>query len=175
MILEEGIKFNPISINPEDSQFLETRKFQLGEIARIFHVPPHMLADVEKSTSWGTGIEEQNIGFCTYTMNPWFTLWEEELCSRLLLEKEKDDYFFKFDKMELLRGDALKHAQADILYKRNGVINADEVRAWKDMNPIPGGLGKEYIVEKNMIGLSDLGADIIPKEKDTPTGDETKI
>ena len=159
MLLEEGMKANNISINPQDSQFLETRKFQISEICRLFHVPPHMLADVEKSTSWGTGIEEQNIGFITHTMRPWFVLWEEELGRVLLLESEKDEYFFEFDMMALLRGDSVKRWSAYILGKRNGILNADEIRGWENLNPIPGGLGKEYIVEKNMIGLSDMGTE----------------
>jgi HK97 family phage portal protein len=160
MLLEEGMTAKPIAINPTDSQFLETRKFQISEIARLYHVPPHMLADVEKSTSWGTGIEEQNIGFITHTMRPWFVLWEEELGRILLLDREKDEYFFEFDMMALLRGDSVKRWSAYIMGKRNGILNADEIRSWENLNPIPGGLGQEYIVEKNMIGLSDLGADV---------------
>jgi HK97 family phage portal protein len=160
MVLEEGMTFKPVAVNPQDSQFLETRKFQLTEIARLYHVPPHMIADVEKSTSWGTGIEEQNIGFITHTMRPWFVLWEEELSRALLMEDEKEEYFFEFDLQQLLRGDTLKQWTAWIMGKRNGVLNADEIRGWANLNPIPGGLGQEYIVEKNMIGLSDLGADL---------------
>lgn len=160
MLLEEGMKAHPIAINPEDSQFLETRKFQIAEIARLFHIPPHMIADVEKSTSWGTGIEEQNIGFITHTMRPWFVLWEEELGRVLLQEDEKEEYFFEFDMMALLRGDAVKRWTAYIMGKRNGVLNADEIRGWENLNPIPGGFGQEYIVEKNMVGLSDLGMDV---------------
>ncbi len=159
MLLEEGMTFTPISINPQDSQFLETRKFQISEIARLYHVPPHMLADVEKSTSWGTGIEEQNIGFITHTMRPWFVLWEEELGRVLLLDGEKDDYFFEFDMMALLRGDSQKRWAAYIMGKRNGILNADEIRSWENLNPIPGGLGQEYVVEKNMQSLSDLGTE----------------
>jgi len=168
MVIEDGMTAKPISINPQDSQFLETRKFQISEICRLFHVPPHMLADVEKSTSWGTGIEEQNIGFITHTMRPWFVLWEEELGKILLLEREKDDYFFEFDLMALLRGDSAKRWTAYIMGKRNGILNADEIRNWENLNPIPGGLGQEYIIEKNMQGLSDLGADIVPPVGPTP-------
>lgn len=166
MLLEEGMTAKPITINPQDSQFLETRKFQITEICRLYHVPPHMLADVEKSTSWGSGIEEQNIGFITHTMRPWFVLWEEELGRVLLLDREKDEYFFEFDMMALLRGDAVKRWTAYIMGKRNGILNADEIRGWENLNPIPGGLGQEYIVEKNMVGLSDLGAD--PAKGATP-------
>jgi len=164
MLLRDGMTAKPITINPQDSQFLETRKFQINEICRLFHIPPHMLADVEKSTSWGSGIEEQNIGFITHTMRPWFVLWEEELSRVLLLDSEKEEYFFEFDLMALLRGDAVKRWTAYIMGKRNGILNADEIRGWENLNPIPDGLGKEYIVEKNMIGLGDLGADVVPKE-----------
>jgi len=164
MLLQEGMKAQKIAIDPKDSQFLETRKFQISEICRIFHVPPHMLADVEKSTSWGSGIEEQNIGFITHTMRPWLVLWEEELNRVLLLEKEKDDYFFEFDLMALLRGDSVKRWTSYIMGKRNGILNADEIRGWENLNPLPDDLGKEYIIEKNMQGLSDLGLDAPQQE-----------
>ena len=157
MLIEEGMKATPITIKADEAQFVETRKFQISEIARIYHVPPHMLADVEKSTSWGTGIEEQNIGFITHTMRPWFVLWEEELGRMLLLEDEEEEYFFEFDLMNLLRGDAIKRWTAYIMGKRNGVLNADEIRAWENLNPIPDGLGKEYIIERNMQSLTELG------------------
>ncbi|MFA7462371.1 MAG: phage portal protein [Anaerovoracaceae bacterium] len=158
MLLQEGMKANKIVINPQDSQFLETRKFQVTEIARLFHIPPHMIADVEKTTSWGTGIEEQNIAFITITMRPWFVLWEEELGRTLLMEREKDEYFFEFDMSQLLRGDTLKQMQAWVLGKRNGIFNADEIRGWANLNPIPDGLGSAYIVEKNMTTLAELEA-----------------
>lgn len=157
MLIEDGMKATPIAIQPNDAQFIETRKFQISEIARIYHVPPHMLADVEKTTSWGTGIEEQNIGFITHTMRPWFVLWEEELGRVLLLDDEEDEYYFEFDLMALLRGDAIKRWTAYIMGKRNGVLNADEIRSWENLNPIPDGKGKEFIIEKNMMGISDLG------------------
>lgn len=157
LLLQEGMKANKIVIDPKDSQFLETRKFQINEICRLYHIPPHMLADVEKSTSWGSGIEEQNIGFITHTMRPWFVLWEEELSRVLLLEREQEDYFFEFDLMALLRGDSEKRWNAYIMGKRNGILNADEIRNWENLNPIEGGKGKEYIIERNMIGLSYLG------------------
>jgi HK97 family phage portal protein len=156
MLLEDGMKASPIAIKPEDAQLLETRKFQVNEIARLFHIPPHMIADVEKTTSWGTGIEELNIGFITHTMRPWFVLWEEELCRALLLDREQEEYFFEFDLSQLLRGDTLKQMQAWVMAKRNGIFNADEIRGWANLNPIPDGLGKEYIVEKNMTTLKGL-------------------
>lgn len=156
MLIEEGMKATPITVKADDAQFIETRKFQISEIARIYHVPPHMLADVEKTTSWGSGIEEQNIGFITHTMRPWFVLWEEELARMLLLDDEADEYFFEFDLMALLRGDALKRWSAYIMGKRNGILNADEIRNWENLNPIPDGKGKEYIIEKNMIGLTEM-------------------
>lgn len=160
MLLEDGLKATKVTIDPKDSQFLETRKFQISEIARLFHVPPHMLADVEKSTSWGTGIEEQNIGFITHTMRPWFVLWEEELGRALLLDDEKEEYFFEFDLMALLRGDSAKRWAAYIMGKRNGILNADEIRSWENLNPLPNGEGQKYIVEKNMTDVADLGKDL---------------
>jgi HK97 family phage portal protein len=156
MLLQEGMKAQKITIDPKDSQFIELRKFQINEICRLFHIPPHMLADVEKSTSWGSGIEEQNIGFITHTMRPWFVLWEEELARMLLLDSEKDDYFFEFDLMALLRGDSQKRWSAYIMGKRNGILNADEIRGWENLNPVPNGLGKEYVIERNMGSLAEI-------------------
>jgi len=78
-------------------------------------------------------------------MRPWFVLWEEELGRALLLDSEKDEYFFEFDMSQLLRGDTLKQMQAWVLAKRNGIYNADEIRGWDNHNPIPGELGKEFI------------------------------
>ena len=102
-ILEEGMKYTPISISPEQAQFLETRKFQIDEIARIFRVPPHMVGDLEKSSF--SNIEQQSLEFVKYTLEPWIIRWEQSLNRALLSETEKPDYFVKFNVDGLLRGD----------------------------------------------------------------------
>ena len=102
-VLEEGLKYTPISISPNEAQFLETRKFQINEIARIFRVPPHMVGDLEKSSF--SNIEQQSLEFVKYTLDPWVIRWEQALFRALLNEEEKKDYFFKLNVEGLLRGD----------------------------------------------------------------------
>ncbi|MCM1235219.1 MAG: phage portal protein, partial [Ruminococcus flavefaciens] len=102
-VLEEGMKYTPISISPEQAQFLETRKFQINEIARIFRVPPHMVGDLEKSSF--SNIEQQSLEFVKYTLEPWVVRWEQSLARALLSATEKPTYFFKFNLEGLLRGD----------------------------------------------------------------------
>ena len=102
-VLEEGMKYTPISISPEQAQFLETRKFQINEIARIFRVPPHMVGDLEKSSF--SNIEQQSLEFVKYTLDPWVMRWEQSLSRALFTEEEKKTLFFKFNVEGLLRGD----------------------------------------------------------------------
>ena len=102
-VLEEGMKYTPISISPNEAQFLETRKFQINEIARIFRVPPHMVGDLEKSSF--SNIEQQSLEFVKYTLDPWVIRWEQALYRTLLSEEEKKTLFFKFNVEGLLRGD----------------------------------------------------------------------
>ena len=102
-VLEEGLKYTPISISPEQAQFLETRKFQINEIARIFRVPPHMVGDLEKSSF--SNIEQQSLEFVKYTLDPWVVRWEQSIQRTLLTPEEKKTYFVKFNVEGLLRGD----------------------------------------------------------------------
>ena len=102
-VLEEGMKYTPIGISPEQAQFLETRKFQVNEIARIFRVPPHMVGDLEKSSF--SNIEQQSLEFVKYTLDPWVIRWEQTIHRSLLLPDEKSQYFVKFNLEGLLRGD----------------------------------------------------------------------
>ena len=102
-VLEEGMKYTPISISPNEAQFLETRKFQIDEIARIFRVPPHMVGDLEKSSF--SNIEQQSLEFVKYTLEPWIVRWEQSINRALLSESEKAAYFVKFNVDGLLRGD----------------------------------------------------------------------
>lgn len=102
-VLEEGMKFQSIGIPPEQAQFLETRKFQINEIARIFRVPPHMVGDLEKSSF--SNIEQQSLEFVKYTLDPWVVRWEQSLQQTLLLPSEKAALFIKFNLDGLLRGD----------------------------------------------------------------------
>ena len=102
-VLEEGMKYTPIGISPEQAQFLETRKFQINEIARIFRVPPHMVGDLEKSSF--SNIEQQSLEFVKYTLEPWLVRWEQSIQRTLFSPEEKKRYFAKFNVEGLLRGD----------------------------------------------------------------------
>ncbi|MFC9966327.1 phage portal protein [Nocardia ignorata] len=152
-ILSGGVKWKPISITPEESQFLETRKFQRGEIAMLFGVPPHMIGDTDKSTSWGSGIEQQSIGFVTYTLRPWLTCIESALSA--LLPRGQ---FVKFNVSALLRGDTPARYEAYNTGRLGGWLSVNEIRALEDMAPI-GPEGDTYIQPMNMapLGSEDPG------------------
>jgi len=155
MLLEEGMKASKVTINPTDSQFLETRKFQITEIARLFHVPPHMIADLDRSTN--NNIEHQGIEFMIHTMRPWFVLWEEEYDRCLLREDERGDYFFKFDADALLQGDIAARYTAYAQGRQWGWLCADDIRDKENMNPLPDGQGKIFITPLNMMSAGDVG------------------
>jgi len=151
-ILEGGLELEVISIKPEEAQFLETRKFQVSEIARLFGIPPYMIGDVEKSTSWGTGIEQQSIGYLTYSIAPDLVNIEQELNRTLLTINERSypEYFMEFQVNALLRADAKTRGQFYRIMRDIGVYNADEIRDLENLNPIPQGLGEDYWRPKNM-------------------------
>ncbi|MCD8325120.1 MAG: phage portal protein, partial [Lachnospiraceae bacterium] len=122
-ILEEGMKYTPISINPDEAQFLETRKFQIDEIARIFRVPPHLIGDMEHSTF--SNIEQQSLEFVTYTLQPWLVRWEQGIHRVLLSEDERKDYFVKFNVDGLLRGDYASRMNGYATARQNGWMSAN--------------------------------------------------
>ena len=93
-VLEEGVKYQQIAIPPEKAQFLETRKFQIDEIVRIYRVPPHMIGDLEQSSF--NNIEQQSLEFVKYTLNPWVVRWEQSLQKALFTDKEREEYFIRF-------------------------------------------------------------------------------
>jgi len=150
IILEEGAKFSKLGIPPEEAQFLETRKFQRSEIAGIYRVPPHMIADLDRATF--SNIEHMSLEFLMYTMRPWIYRWEQYLNWKLLTPMERQlGFFAEFAVTALLRGDTKSQAEALNMARQNGVVNADEWREMIGMNPQPGGTGKVYLVNGNMI------------------------
>ena len=154
-VLEEGLKFHTIGIPPEQAQFLETRKFQITEIARIFRVPPHMLADLERATF--SNIEHQSLEFVKFTLGPWVSRWEQALMQALLLPGEKREYFIRFNLDGLLRGDYQSRMQGYATGIQNGFLSPDDVRGLEEMNPIPGGAGSRYYFNGNMIPIELAG------------------
>lgn len=133
-VLAGGFKWKPIALNPDESQFLQTRSHQVLEIARWFRVPPHMIGETTKSTSWGSGIESQSRGFSTYTLNPWLNCIEQKLSS--LLPRGQ---FVKFNIDGLLRGDVKSRWDAYEAGRRSGALSANDIRAMEDQPPIPNG------------------------------------
>jgi HK97 family phage portal protein len=152
MILEEGMKFSQIGIPPEDAQFIDTRRFQNEEIARIFRVPPHMLADLQRATF--SNIEHQSIEFVVHTMVPWLKRWEQAIKRDLFLPSERGVYFAEFNVDGLLRGDIKSRYEAYAVGRQNGWLSADDIRELENMNPLPDGQGKVYLTPLNMVPVT---------------------
>jgi len=138
-ILEEGLKWQQIGIPPEDAQFLETRKFQVEEVARMYRVPLHLIQHMEKSTSWGTGIEELGQGFVTYSLQTWLVRWEQRIQSRLIPARDQGTYYVKHSVEGLLRGDSIKRAEYYSKMWNLGAFSINDILALEDKNPIEGG------------------------------------
>lgn len=154
MVLEEGMKWQQVSMTNEDAEYLASRSFSVAEIARIYRVPLHMLMETEKSTSWGTGIEQMQIGFVTFTLAPWLKNLEEEFDAVLLTEEEKaTGYYTKFGIDALVRGDFKARVEAINLLLAAGVISINEARRLLDMNEIADATGGIHRVPLNTAPL----------------------
>ena len=134
-VLDSGLKIASLSIAPEDAQFLQTRQYQDGQIAMLYGIPPHLLAMTEKSTSWGTGIEQQNIGLVVYTLTPWMSRLEQRISKECLTRP----VMAQFDTDFLLRGDEKTRSEAARNWIESGVKSFDETRRRENMPPRPGG------------------------------------
>ena len=155
-VLEEGMKYTPISISPEQAQFLETRKFQINEIARIFRVPPHMVGDLEKSSF--SNIEQQSLEFVKYTLDPWVARWEQAIVRSLFSTDEKTQYFVKFNVDGLLRGDYQSRMNGYAIGRQNGWMSANDIRELENLDRIAEEEGGDlYLINGNMTKLKDAG------------------
>ena len=149
-VLEEGMKYHTIGIAPEDAQFLETRKYQVNEICRIFRVPPHLVGDLERATF--SNIEHQSIEFVQHTIRPWLVRWEQAISRSLLDEKERLLYFAKFNVDGLMRGDYKSRMEGYAIGRQNGWLSINDIRRLEDMSLVPAEKGgDEYLVNGNMI------------------------
>ena len=156
-VLEEGMKYQQIGIPPEEAQFLETRKFQVNEIARLYRIPPHMVGDLDKSSF--SNIEQQSLEFVKYTLDPWVIRWEQSLQRSLLLPGEKGKYFIKLNVDGLLRGDYQSRMNGYAVGRQNGWFSANDIREMENMNPIPDEEGGNlYLINGAMTKLADAGA-----------------
>ena len=155
-VLEEGMKYHEVGMSPEDSQFLQTRSFQITEICRIFRVPPHMIGDLSRSTF--SNIEHQSIDFVVHTIRPWITRWEQAISKSLLNDAERSIYYAKFNVNGLMRGDFASRMSGYAIARQNGWMSANEIRALEDMNRIPSDQGGDlYLLNGNMITATKAG------------------
>lgn len=156
VIMEAGMDTGTIGINPADAQLLESRAFSVEEICRWFRVPPFMVGHAEKSTSWGTGIEQQMIGFLTFTLAPWLRRIEQAISKDLLTPAERLRYYPKFSVEGLLRADSQARAQFYSSMVNNGIYTRDEVRELEDREPM-GGNAAVLTVQTALAPLDQLG------------------
>lgn len=181
-VLEEGMKYQQVGIPPEEAQFLETRKFQINEIARLYRIPPHMVGDLEKSSF--SNIEQQSLEFVKYTLDPWVIRWEQSLQKALLLPGEKGKYFIKLNVDGLMRGDYQSRMNGYSIGRQNGWLSANDIREMEDMNPITDEDGGNlYLINGNLCKLADAGVfaaqpqqktEEEPKQEDTPPQENRK-
>ena len=169
-ILEQGLEYQPISIPNSDAQFLETRRFQIEEIARIFRVPLHLLNDLSHATF--SNIEHQSLDFVVHTLTPWLVRWEQALNQSLIPPNDRDKYFFKFNTGGLLRGDIKSRYEAYAIGRQQGFLSSNDIRELEDLNLIPTDEGgNSYLVNGNMMKLSQAGA-AYSKAGDENVGDK---
>ena len=152
-ILEEGMEYQQISIPPEDAQFLETRQFQVTEIARIYNVPPHKIQDLSRSTN--NNIEQQSLDFVINTIRPWLVRWEQSAQKNLFLSRYKQQYFAEFLVDGLLRGDSTARASYYTSMFNMGVYSQNDILEKENGNPIEG--GDDHWVPLNLVPLSQAG------------------
>ena len=168
-VLEEGVKFTPISIPNNEAQFLETRKFQIEEIARMYRVPLHMIGDLDHATF--SNVEHLSLDFVKYSLDPWIVRWEQSLQKALLSDSEKGKYFIKFNVDGLLRGDYASRMQGYSIGIQNGFLCPNDVRELEDMNLIPEEKGGfTYMVNGSMSRLCDAGIAYADKKEESDNG-----
>jgi len=152
-LMEGGVSWQSIGMNNDDAQFVETRRFQIGEIARLYRIPPHLVGDVAGSTSWGTGIEQQTLGFLTYTLRPWLERIEQAIDRDLGFGRgsgrlRDQGLICEFLVEGLLRGDTKSRMEAYEIMIRNRIVTPNQVAKMENLPPLPG--GDEPFIPLNM-------------------------
>lgn len=151
LILEEGLDVANVSMTSEDAQFLDTRRFQVEDIARFFGVPPHLIGHTDKQTSWGTGVEQNTLGFLTFTMLPWLTRFEQEFNRKLF---PRSPFYAQFKVHGLMRGDSKARSDYYASGHQNGWLTTNEIRKAEDLPPVPG--GDTLFVQTNLAPMQQL-------------------
>jgi HK97 family phage portal protein len=165
------MKYQQIGIPPEEAQFLETRKFQINEIARLYRIPPHMVGDLEKSSF--SNIEQQSLEFVKYTLDPWVIRWEQALRKALLLPIEKKEYAIRLNVDGLLRGDYQSRMNGYAIGRQNGWLSTNDIREMEDMNPLSDEEGGNlYLINGSMTKIKDAGA--FAKTDNSENDDDTE-
>jgi HK97 family phage portal protein len=162
VFLDKGMSWKPMQINPVDAQLLEQRRFQVADICRIFGVPPHMVGETDKTTSWGSGIEQLTIAFVQYTIRPWLERIEQEVNRKLFTGQ----YYAEFNLDGLLRGDTKTRAEYYASGIQNGWITPNEVRKLENLDPHEG--GDDLFLQTNMMRLKDITAQNGSDQNDRP-------
>jgi HK97 family phage portal protein len=161
VIMEAGMESGALGINPEDAQLLESRAFSVEEVCSWFRVQPFMIGRAASGqTNWGTGIEQQMIGFITFTLAPWLRRIEQAIEKDLLTTAEQGKFYAEFSLDGLLRGDSAARQAFYASALQNGWMNRNEVRALQNLGPIEG--GDVYTVQSNLVGITAMGADVTP-------------
>jgi HK97 family phage portal protein len=155
LVLEEDMKIQTLTINPKDSQFLEQEQYSDEQIAMLFGVPPHMIGLLSKTTSWGTGIAEQKLGFLTFSLNPLLVFFEKAYERCLLSDTRESRYFIKHNVNAFLRSDVKSRMEAYAIGVDKGIFSRNECRALEDLDPYDGGDVKT--VQMQMIDVRDIG------------------
>lgn len=155
-IMEMGIDAKELGINPTDAQMLETRGFSVEEICRFYRVPPWMLGHTQSSTSWGTGMEQQMLGFLTFTLRPWLARIGQSIRKSLLKPEEREEYYVEFSIEGLLRADSASRAAFYSTMTQNGIYTRDDCRE-KENLPRMGGNAGVLTVQTNLASLDQLG------------------
>ena len=161
-LLEEGLSWTALSVTPEQAQFLETRKFQAEEIARLFNVPPHLLMLLDRSTF--SNVVEQNKSFAVNCIRPWAIRWEQAIRKSVLERFGDSSLFTEFEMDALLRPDTMARAQANQILLQNGALTIDEWRARENMNPLDSRAGEVHWMPLNIAPVSVAEAG--PSEED---------
>ena len=159
--------FTPISIPNDAAQFLETRKFQVTEICRIFRVPPHMIGDLERATF--SNIERQNISFAVHTIRPWLVRIEQAMNRALFPENEKGRFYTQFNLDGLMRGDYKSRMEGYAIARQNGWMSANDIREMENLNPLSDEEGGNlYLVNGNMVPIPMTQNANTTKEQEVP-------
>lgn len=164
-VLEGGMEYKPLAMNPDDAQMLETRAFNIEEICRWFGVPPTLVGHGDKTSNWGTGLEQQNLSFLTYSLRPWLTKIEQSIWKYLIPAAEKAKVYAEFSVEALLRADSAGRASFYSSGLQNGWINRNAVARMENLPAPPG--GDLYTVQANLVpldSLPELAAARMPKQ-----------